>query len=132
MRKFFTLVAIFASVVAFVACSSKQQPNKSNMVGTWKHPLVASVVSVNDGDPISIVNNEIITLKEDGTFVMGEYGPSSTIYEVTGTWNLSDDKTLLEFTFEDGETNSIDIREFTGDSFVTTSIQGKDYKFTKE
>lgn len=132
MRKFFTLVAIFASVVAFVACSSKQQPSKSNMVGTWKHPLVASVVSVNDGDPISIVNNEIITLKEDGTFVMGEYGPSSTVYEVTGTWNLSDDKTLLEFTFEDGETNSIDIREFTGDSFVTTSIQGNDFKFTKE
>ena len=76
-------------------------------------------------------NYEVFQFKADGTFVFGEYG-SSPIYEVDGRWELSDDGKNIEFSFDDGQTSCIDIREFDGDSFVTTSREGNDFKYTKE
>ena len=64
-------------------------------------------------------------------FVFGEYG-QSPLYEVEGRWELTEDKQRLVFSFDNGETSSIDIREFDGNSFVTTSKEGNDFKYTKE
>ena len=130
MKKIFVLFAVFASMILFIACG-QQQPSEEKMVGTWVHPIAAGAVSINDEEPITCTNNEIITFNGDGTCVMGEYSSSSTIYEVKGNWKLSDDKTRIEFSF-DGETSSIDIREFDGKSFITTSLLGNDFKFTKQ
>ena len=54
------------------------------------------------------------------------------MYEVEGKWKLIEDKKRLEFSFDNGQTSSIDIREFDGNSFVTTSREGNDFKYTKE
>jgi hypothetical protein len=72
-----------------------------------------------------------LTLKNDGTFVFGEYG-NTPLYEVEGRWNLSDDNERIMFSYDNGETSSIDIREFDGNSFVTTSREGNNFKYTKE
>ena len=45
---------------------------------------------------------------------------------------MSTDKKNIVFSYEDGETSSIDIREFDGTSFITTSREGNDFKFTKK
>lgn len=132
MRKFYVLLAIFANLILALACNSGQ-PSKEQLVGTWKHPIQIGAISINESEEATpLYNDEIFTFNEDGTFVFGEYGESSPIYEVKGNWNLSNDKKRIEFSYETGETSSIDIREFDGTSFVTTSMKGNDYKFTKE
>ena len=131
MRKIYVLLAIFANLILALACNSGQ-PGKDQLVGTWKHPLQVGAISINEIEEASpVYNNEIFKFNEDGTFVFGEYG-DSPLYEVKGNWKLSSDKKRIEFSYEDGETSSIDIREFDGTSFITTSREGNDYKFTKE
>ena len=66
------------------------------------------------------------------TFSFGEYGKSRPLYEVKGRWRLSNDGKFIELFYEDGEKSSIDIRDFKGNSFITTSTQGKDFKFIKD
>ena len=96
------------------------------------HPIQVGTVSINDSKEVTpVYNNEIFTFNEDGTFVFGEYG-DSLLYEVTGIWEVSTDKKNIVFSYEDGETSSIDIREFDGTSFITTSREGNDFKFTKK
>ena len=131
MRKYFILFAIVANLFLVLACS-QEQLSKEHLIGTWKHPIIVDSVSINNGPEDAPYNTyEIFKLKEDGTFVFGEYG-QSPLYEVEGKWELSEDKQRLEFSFDDGETSSIDIREFDGNSFVTTSKEGNDFKYTKE
>ena len=132
MRKIYVLLAIFVNLILVLACNSKQ-PSKEQLVGTWKHPIQVGAISINESEEVTpMYNNEIFTFNEDGTFVFGEYGESSPLYEVKGNWELSNDKKRIEFSYEGGETSSIDIREFDGTSFITTSIKGNDFKFTKE
>ncbi|MCR4827201.1 MAG: hypothetical protein K5882_09685 [Bacteroidales bacterium] len=131
MRKIYVLLAIFATFILALACNSNQ-PSKEQLVGTWVHPIQAGTVSINDSKEVTpVYNNEIFTFSEDGTFVFGEYG-DSLLYEVTGIWEVSTDKKNIVFSYEDGETSSIDIREFDGTSFITTSREGNDFKFTKK
>ena len=131
MRRLLIIFAFFANLILIFACSQEQQPSKEQLIGTWKHPIQAGWVSTNEGEKIYQNNCEIFRFKEDGTFVFGEYG-DSPLYEVNGRWELSEDKKSLVFTFDDGQTSSIDIREFDGNSFITTSREGKDFKYTKE
>lgn len=130
MRKLFVLFAFLANLILFLACSQELQPSEEQLIGTWKHPIqVGSIIE--NGDTIPVYNNEIFQFKGDGTFVFGEYG-ASPLYEANGHWELSEDKTHLLFSFDDGQTSSIDIREFDGSTFITTSREGNDFKYTKE
>ena len=130
MRKICILFAILANLFLVLACN--QEPSREQLIGTWKHPISAGSVNVNNGaESTTVYTYEIFKFKGDGTFVFGEYG-QSPLYEVEGRWELTEDKQGLVFTFDNGETSSIDIREFTGDSFVTTSKEGNDFKYTKE
>ena len=114
-----------------LACN-QEQPSREQLIGTWKHPINVGSINVNNGtESTPIYNYEIFKFKGDGTFVFGEYG-QSPLYEVEGKWELTEDKQRLVFSFDNGETSSIDIREFDGDSFVTTSKEGNDFKYTKE
>ena len=132
MRKIYVLLAIFATLILALACNSNQ-PSKEQLVGTWKHPIQNGAIGINESEEATpLYNDEIFTFNEDGTFVFGEYEGSSPLYEVEGNWNLSNDKKWIVFSYETGETSSIDIREFDGTSFVTTSREGNDFKFTKE
>lgn len=118
----------------------KKRLTEKNLVGIWKHPLLASWgnIDVTDKDGNSRVNsfqnyhNEIFNFKPDGTFTFGEYGQNGPMYEAKGWWNLSADKTRIELSYENGEASSIDIRNFDGKSFITTSALGNNFKFTKE
>ncbi|MBO4531866.1 MAG: hypothetical protein J5767_14645 [Paludibacteraceae bacterium] len=130
MKKLVVRFAFLANLILILACS-QEQPSKEQLIGTWKHPIEAGWVSMNEGEKMYQYNYEIFRFKEDGTFLFGEYG-DSPLYEVNGRWELSDDKKSLVFSYDDGETSSIDIREFTGDSFITTSREGNDFKYTKE
>lgn len=130
MRKLFVLSAFFANLILLLACSQQLQLSEEDLIGTWKHPIQTGSITVN-GEETPVYNNEIFQFKGDGTFVFGEYG-NSPLYEAEGRWKLSDDKTRLEFSFDGGETSSIDIREFDGSSFITTSSEGNDFKYTKE
>ena len=131
MRKICFLFAILANLILVLACS-QEQSIKEQLIGTWKHPISVGSVNVNnDADSTTVYTYEIFKFKEDGTFVLGEYG-QSPLYEVEGKWELTEDKQSLVFTFDNGETSSIDIREFDDDSFVTTSKEGNDFKYTKE
>lgn len=129
MRKIFVLFAILANLLFVLACS-QEQPSKEQLIGTWKHPIRVGSVKV-DNKSTTVYNYEIFKFKGDGTFVFGEYG-QSPLYEVEGRWELTEDKQRLVFSFDNGETSSIDIREFDGYSFVTTSKEGNDFKYTKE
>ena len=129
MRKNFVLFAILANLFLVLACS-QEQPSKEQLIGTWKHPISVGSVKV-DNESTTVYNYEIFKFKGDGTFVFGEYG-QSPLYEVEGRWELTEDKQRLVFSFDNGETSSIDIREFDGNSFVTTSKEGNDFKYTKE
>ena len=131
MRKICILFAILANLFLVLACS-QGQPSKEQLIGTWKHPIKVGSLSINDGpESAPYYTYEIFKFKGDGTFVFGEYG-QSPLYEVEGRWELTEDKQRLVFSFDNGETSSIDIREFDGNSFVTTSKEGNDFKYTKE
>lgn len=130
MKKLFVLFAFLANLFLVLACS--QEPSREQLIGTWKHPIGVGSVNVNNGaESTTVYTYEIFKFKGDGTFVFGEYG-QSPLYEVEGRWELTEDKQRLVFSFDSGETSSIDIREFSGDSFVTTSKEGNDFKYTKE
>ena len=131
MRNICILFAILANLFLVLACS-QGQPSKEQLIGTWKHPIKVGSLSINDGpESAPYYTYEIFKFKGDGTFVFGEYG-QSPLYEVEGRWELTEDKQRLVFSFDNGETSSIDIREFDGNSFVTTSKEGNDFKYTKE
>lgn len=131
MRKICFLFAILVNLILILACS-QEQPSKEQLIGTWKHPISVGSVNVNNSaESTTVYTYEIFKFKGDGTFVFGEYG-QSPLYEVEGRWELTEDKQRLVFSFDNGETSSIDIREFDGDSFVTTSKEGNDFKYTKE
>lgn len=131
MRKIFVLFAFLANLILILACSQEQLPSKEQLIGTWKHPIQTGSISINNGEKTPVFNYEMFQFKGDGTFVFGEYG-ATPLYEVNGHWELSEDKKSLVFSFDDGQTSSIDIREFDGNSFITTSREGKDFKYTKE
>ena len=124
------LFALFANLILIMACS-QEQLSEEMLIGTWKHPIEVGAFSVNDGEETTMYNFEIFNFKGDGSFVFGEYG-NSPLYEVRGNWKLSDDKKRIELSLDNGETSSIDIREFNGNSFITTSREGNDFKYTKE
>lgn len=131
MRKIIVLYAVLANLFLVLACN-QEQPSREQLIGTWKHPINVGSINVNNGtESTPIYNYEIFKFKGDGTFVFGEYG-QSPLYEVEGKWELTEDKQRLVFSFDDGETSSIDIREFTGNTFVTTSKEGNDFTYTKE
>lgn len=110
------------------------------LVGVWKHPLYAGggTISVVDGDgkkrDHTFVNHhfEIMNLRSDMTFTFGEYTQNGPFYEEHGRWKLSSDKKRFELIYDNGETSSMDIRKFDGKSFITTSVMGNDFLFTKE
>lgn len=122
----FVIFASLASINAF----GQQQPSKEKLVGKWVHPMYVGGIEIN-GKTTPIYNNEIFVFKSDGTFVFGEYDGAKPLFEVEGSWVLSKDKKKIVLIYDDGETSSIDIRQFDGKSFVTTSMQGNDFKFTK-
>lgn len=105
---------------------------EKKLVGVWKHRILASWVSINDGPVHNNYHYEIFNFRSDNTFSFGEYGPSNPLYEVSGKWRLSNDRKYIELTYPTGELYNIDIRDFKGDSFITTSKEGKDFKFVKE
>ena len=133
MKKFISVlcIALFVSTQFFFTACSEGLPTKEQLVGTWKHTFVASSVNINNGEPITQNHSEIFRFKSDGTFVFGEYG-DSPLFEVEGKWQLSEDKKYLVLSYDNGETVRIDIRDFDGNSFVTTSMQGNDFQFIKE
>lgn len=114
----------------------KRKPTEKQLVGVWKHQILASWGSIEVNNQRSQVlksyNYEIFNFRANGTFTFGEYGQSNPLYEYSGRWALSNDKTRILFTFANGESSSIDIRNFKGDSFVTTSMQGQDFKYVKQ
>lgn len=132
MRKFRVFFAILANLFLVLACN-QEQLSKEQLIGTWKHPINVGSININNSaESTALYNYEIFKFKNDGTFVFGEYDGQSPLYEVKGRWELTEDKHRLVFTYDDGETSSIDVREFDGDSFVTTSKEGNDFKYTKE
>ena len=114
----------------------KKTPSETQLVGVWKHRILASWASIEvNSRRIDLPNNyneEIFNFRPDGSFTFGEYSGSGPLYEVRGYWRLSPDKSRLLFSYLDGETSSIDIRDYTGRSFVTTSLEGNDFKYVKE
>ena len=131
MKKLFVLFA-FCAVLIPIQAICQQQPTREKLIGTWKHPIYAGTFSIN-GQTFESYNNEIFQFKADGTFVFGEYGEDHhALYEVEGYWALSKDKKRLLFTYDSGETSSIDIRNFKGNTFTTTSMEGRDFVYTKE
>lgn len=131
MKKLFVLFAFCA--LLFPIQGFCQQPSREKLIGTWKHPIGTGYVSINNGDKIQNYNNEIFKFHADGTFVFGEYGHDQhALYEIEGYWALSKDKTKLIFTYDNGETGSIDIRDFNGNTFIITSKEGRDFIYTKE
>lgn len=131
MKKAFILLFVVFASLASINAFGQQQPSKEKLVGKWVHPMYVGGIEIN-GKTTPIYNNEIFVFKSDGTFVFGEYDGAKPLYEVEGSWVLSKDKKKLVFIYEDGETSSMDIRDFKGNSFVTTSIQGNDFLYTKE
>ena len=105
---------------------------EKKLVGVWKHRILSSWCSINDGPVQNIYHYEIFNLRSDHTFSFGEYGSTKPLYEVSGKWRLSNDKKSIEFSYPNGELINMDIREFKGNSFITTSMQGNDFKFIKE
>lgn len=105
---------------------------KKNLVGVWRHPILASWFSINNSEKVKIYHYEIFNFKADMTFSFGEYGKSGPLYEVKGRWRLSNDRKIIELFFERGDKGTIDIRDFKGNSFITTSSQGEDFKFIKD
>ena len=131
MKKIFVLFVILANLFLVLACS-QEQSIKEQLIGKWKHPISVDSAIANDcADSTTVYSYEIFNFKGDGTFVFGEYS-QSPLYEVEGKWELSEDNQRLILSFDEGEPSSIDIREFDGDSFVTTSKDGNDLKYTKE
>jgi hypothetical protein len=110
----------------------KKKLSEEGLIGVWKHPIEASKVSINGGDAVSIYHYEIFHFNANRMFTFGEYSKRGPLYEVKGSWRLSNDKTRIEMFFEDGETNSVDIREYDGKTFVTTSREGNNFKYTKQ
>lgn len=118
----------------------KKELSEKNLVGVWKHPLIGTrgnieiVSSEGTKQNHSFINYhfEIFNFKSDKTFTFGEYTSSGPLYEVQGRWRLSSDKKNIELSYDNGETSLFDIRKFDGKSFVTTSIQGNDFLYTKE
>lgn len=114
----------------------KKKLTEKNLVGIWKHPILASWVSFEVSgvatEPFQNYNIEIINFRANGTFTFGEYGKSGPLYQGSGRWALSNDKTSVLFTYDNGETSYIDIREFNGNSFITTSSQGNNSMFTRQ
>jgi hypothetical protein len=103
----------------------------AGLVGIWKHPIGTGNLNVNGKVLKHLYTYEIFKFKADKTFTFGEYG-ITPLYEVRGTWRLSNDKTRIELFYDDGESNSIDIRDYDGKTFITTSREGNNFKFTKE
>ena len=105
---------------------------EKKLVGVWKHRILASWVSINDGPVHNNYHYEIFNFRSDNTFSFGEYGSSKPLFEVSGKWRLSSDRKNILLSYTTGESSSIDIRDFKGNSFITTSSQGKDFLFIKE
>jgi hypothetical protein len=139
-RNFFRnfITVCFIAVICFFSACTTKTPDENGLIGIWKHPITSNAqISVNGknvSNGPSIVSYEILRLKADKTFTFGEYGANhgDAFYEAHGKWQLSDNKDKLEFTYEDGERGSIDIRKYDGKSFITTSREGNDFKFDKE
>lgn len=114
----------------------KKKLTEKNLVGIWKHPILASWVRLEVSGvamkPIQNYNMEIINFRANGTFTIGEYGKSGPLYEGSGRWVLSTDKTTVLITYDNGVASHMDIREFNGHSFITTSVEGNDLMFTKQ
>lgn len=110
------------------------------LIGVWKHPINAGggsfEIKKSDGTtsnhPFVVYNFEIFHFRSNKTFTFGEYSNSGPLYEVQGRWKLSSDKKRIDFSYDNGDTYSMDIRNFNGKSFITTSAQGSDFLFTKE
>jgi len=88
----------------------RKKLSEEGLIGIWKHPIEASRVSINGGNVVSNYNYEIFQFKANRTFSFGEYSKRGALYEVKGNWKLSNDKTRIEFFFDDGDKQSIDIR----------------------
>lgn len=118
----------------------KKRLTEENLVGIWKHPILASWGSIsitnkdghNEDKTFNNYHFEIFNFKSNGVFTFGEYTNNGPLFESTGYWRLSSDKTRIELSYENGEAGSIDIRNFDGKTFITTSVLGNDFKFTKE
>lgn len=114
----------------------KRKPTEDDMVGVWK-------TVINTGYADIIVNNNRVShtdnfstikikLQSNGLFIMGEYPNGITpLYENSGRWSLSNDREWLQFHYSDGEMDRMDIRHFKGNTFTTTSKNGKDLTFLK-
>jgi hypothetical protein len=105
--------------------------SEEGLIGIWKHPIGGGKVTANGKEVFNIYTYEIFHFNANRTFTFGEYG-YSTLYEVKGTWRLSNDKARIELFFDDGESNCIDIRDYDGKTFITTSREGNNFKYTKE
>lgn len=118
----------------------KKRLTEENLVGIWKHSLLPSwgVITITNKDghkENKTFNNyhvEIFNFKSNGAFTFGEYTNNGPFFEDKGLWRLSEDKARIELSYDNGETISIDIRNFDGRSFITTSALGNDFMFTKE
>jgi len=52
------------------------------------------------------------------------------LYEVAGTYKVDNDKGGINLYVDSGQ-SFIDVRKFDGNTFVTTSLQGNDFLYTK-
>lgn len=125
-------VLILALIVA--ACSSGV--SEKDFIGVWEHAIESqSSVEIN-GKKMDMGSTTVerfnFTDKENFTF--GEYSTSSgkALYSVSGKWSYDSDSKQLAFEYPDGSKMQMDVREFDGSSFITTSKMGNDFKFEKK
>ena len=109
----------------------KKKLSEEGLIGIWKHSIQASIIRLNE-NVFANYNNEIFKFNANRTFTFGEYSRNGPLYEVKGTWRLNIDKTRIELFFDDGQANSIDIRDYDGKTFITTSMEGNNFTYIKE
>ena len=112
----------------------KRKPSRDEMVGIWKQTSLAyggDVIINGRKSSFQAYTTNVITLNRNGTFTIAEEGVRHSSFVEKGTWNLSADRGWLIFTHNTGEIIRMDIRDFKGNSFTTSSIMGNDLVFKR-
>lgn len=123
---------VLISALLLNACSNGLTGDK--LIGTWEHPIETKMsYSVDEGAENEFISRtyERFVFKEDQTYIFGEYDKNNkALYEVAGTYKIDNDKGGINL-YVDSDQSFLDVRKFDGNTFVTTSLQGNDFLYTK-
>ena len=111
----------------------KKKHPRDHLVGVWKHTDFGYGADlIVDGRMTStrVYITDVITFNWNGTFSRTEEGVRHPFRE-TGTWVLSQDGNYVTLTYSSGEIIQLDIRNFNGRTFTTSSCLGNDLVYTK-